>query len=296
MDINVFSTEAAIFMKDRKKKEIADMGEDFVAYADRYAKAADMEMLEVIEQLVRLEEAGMTPDGWESLLAYLKSPDILDKSKVAKSIPDGYKACGKCGKIKKFYLFNRNSSSKQNLSGNCKECQKQAAAKSYKKTKKKRNYKKYYEENKELKREHARKYYEANKEKIDARHREYVKSKKGKAVMQKAHAKRREALANNVGIPYDRQLVIDRDKMGKEFPICNICGKPIEDISGAGLHIDHIVPVVQGGLDCFSNVACVHAKCNLTKTKDARDTTTEQVERIIERTDAYMDEHPEIFE
>jgi hypothetical protein len=35
--------------------------------------------------------------------------------------------------------------------------------------------------------------------------------------------------------------------------------------------------------------------CNLQKSKDAREITVEQVESLIQRSEKYMDEHPEAF-
>lgn len=227
--------------------------------------------------------------------AYLDSPDSLGVMDIAvEDIPYGYKRCGGCKEIKKFYLFNVNNSTKNKCTGNCKACQKKAAAASYERNKSKRDYKKYYAENKERKQEHGRKYYAENKEKVLEKQKEYHTSKKGKKVMRKAHAKRRKLLAENRGIPYKREWVIDRDKLGLELPVCYLCGTPIT--TEKEIHMDHVVPVVMGGKDCFTNVACTHDACNLTKEKDARNLTTEQVELIIERAESYIDEHPDLFD
>lgn len=229
---------------------------------------------------------------------YLTTVDDLGEVVKGAELPLGYKRCGRCGHGLKFYLYNKNSGSKTNTSGNCKACQKSTAKKSYTKTKQKRNYKKYYQENKELKQAHARKYYEENKDKIKEKHKAYLQTKQGKKVMQKAHAKRRKAIAENVGIPYTRAMVIERDGafLGQDRPICYLCQQPIIDASGAYLHIDHVVPIVEGGLNCFSNVASTHAECNLRREKDARELTTSQVEEVITRAEAYIDAYPEKFE
>lgn len=247
--------------------------------------------------LERLGAAGIVMDESQQL-EYVKTKDDLGVVGKEQALPIGYKRCGKCSHGKKFYLFNRNSGSKTNTSGNCKNCQKSTAKKSYNKTKQKRNYKKYYQENKEAKQEQARKYYAANKDKLKEKHKIYVRSKKGRAVMQKAHAKRRKSMAENAGVPYTRELVIIRDGefLGMEHPVCYLCEKPITDVSGAGLHIDHVVPIATEGLDCFTNVACTHAACNLTREKDARDLLPSQTAEILVRAKRYMDEFPETFE
>lgn len=226
---------------------------------------------------------------------YLEAPDDLGQYVPNMVIPDGYKKCGKCQHVMKFFLFNKNSGSKTCTTGNCKACQKETASKSYAKTKSKRNYKKYYAENKERKQEHSRKYYQTHKEELAAKHREYHGSAKGRKVMRKAHSKRRALMAANQGIPYTRELVIDRDKQGKEFPICYYCGKPITDLSGTSLHIDHVIPVAIEGSECFTNVACMHDKCNLVKKKDASDITAVMIANVRKAAEQYIDEHPEKF-
>lgn len=229
---------------------------------------------------------------------YLESEDDLGPAEKGAGAPTGYKRCGKCGHILKFYLFNKNSSSKTNTSGNCKQCQRSTAEASYKKTKEKRNYKDYYQKNKETKQQHARTYYANNKDTLKQKHQEYLQTRAGKRTMKKAHQRRRIALAQNKGIAYTRAMVIERDGrfLGFQHPICYLCNLPIQDTSGEGLHIDHVIPVVEQGLDCFSNVACTHKQCNLTREKDARELTSEQVEGIIKRAEAYIDAYPDKFE
>lgn len=248
------------------------------------------------EMLLRLEEAGITLTE-EQKKEYVAKEDDLGEVAKGATLPVGFKRCGACGHAKKFYLFNRNRGSKTNTTGNCKECQRKSAAKSYQKTKQRRNYKKYYQENKEMKQAQARKYYQKNKERLKEKHKQYLKTRRGRLVMQRAHAKRRKALAENAGIPYTRELVIERDSvfLGKQYPVCYLCGEPIEDTSGQGLHIDHVIPIVTGGLDCFTNVACTHAACNLRKEKDARELSAEQIQEIGKRAREYIDAHPDKF-
>lgn len=254
-------------------------------------------VLNIEEQLERVASAGIEFSEAQAQ-KYLESPDDLGEVVKGAEVPLGYKRCGHCGHAKKFYLFNRNSGSKTNTSGNCKECQKATAAKSYNKTKQNRNYKKYYREHRELKQMHARKYYQEHKEEIREKHKQYLQTRAGKRVMQRAHAKRRKALATNKGIPYTREMVIERDSVfiGFQHPICYLCKEAILDTSGEHLHIDHVIPIAEGGLDCFTNVASAHKTCNLTREKDARKLTVEQVEGIFERAKNYIDSHPELFE
>lgn len=246
------------------------------------------------EQVDRLVSAGITLTKKQQI-EYLEMKDDLGLYVEGSEVPAGYKKCGKCQHVLKFYLFNRNSGSKTNTTGNCKVCQKEAASKSYEKTKKRRNYKQYYAEHKEMKQEHARSYYQENKDDINAKHKDYLSTSKGRKVMRKAHVKRAKAIAMHKGIPYTREMVLDRDKRGGEHPICYLCGKPIMDVSGANCHLDHVVSVGNGGLDCFTNIAAVHNTCNLTKEKDDRNLKTEQVEEIVKLAEDYIDAHPDLF-
>lgn len=241
-------------------------------------------------QLIRLDEAGivLTPAGEVS---YLKAPDTLEAAST--KIPVGYKTCGKCKEPKKLYLFNRNKDSKLNVTGNCKDCQKNTAKASYGRNKHKRDYKKYYEANREAKREQGRKYYAENKEAVTAKQKEYRQSSKGRKVMNKAHSKRKKALKENVGIPWTREMVVERDSAGHEFPICVLCNLPIKDPKE--MHMEHLIPIVMGGLNCFTNVGCAHDLCNLQKSKDGREVTTEQVDSLRTRAEEYIDANSSKF-
>ena len=246
--------------------------------------------LEQEEQIKRLEEARVYLSN-DEIEAYLKKPDSLDL-KTGDLIPPGYKRCGHCGIYKKLYMFNRNKAASNNCTGNCKQCQKETSKKSYDKNKGTRDYKAYYRKNKERKQAHSRAYYESHKEELKEKHKQYRNSAAGQKVMKKAHRKRRRLLKRNQGIPYTRELVIDRDKQGGLYPICYLCNKPITDHK---IHLDHVIPVVLKGKDCFTNIACVHETCNLKKSKDAREITTEQVKWVYDLAEGYIEKHPESF-
>lgn len=237
--------------------------------------------------LDRLQAAGITLSE-SAAQHYINAPDVLTDTTV---IPAGYKRCTKCGKIKKLYLFNKNAQAKDNCTCQCKECQKNTAHKSYANNKHKRTYRKYYQEHKEAKQAQSRQYYQEHKDELKAKHAAYRATAKGKKAMNKAHTKRAKLLKTNTGIPYTRAMVMDRDCRGGTDPICYLCGEPITGT----LHLDHVIPVVMGGKDCFTNIACVHDECNLRKSKDAREITTEQVEGVINLSEEYINAHPELF-
>lgn len=247
------------------------------------------------QQIARLNEGGIALAG-DELEEYLTSPDILTLEDVDRiGIPAGYKQCGKCKTVKKFHLFNRNSSTRNCCTGNCKECQRITAQVSYTKTKDSRDYKKYYAENKEMKRSHSKKYYANNREKLLAKQREYRQTEQGKESMNRSHNQRKKVMKARRGIPYTREIIIDRDSvfLGNEHPICCLCGELITN--PAEIHMEHLVSIAIGGPDCFTNVGCAHQLCNLRKSKDARELTVEQVEAVEKRAEAYISAHPEIF-
>lgn len=242
-------------------------------------------------QKERLEEAGIFLSA-DELAVYFRHPDVLNL-KVGDSVPVGYKRCGHCGAYKKFYLFNRSSSSKIKCTGNCKECQKKSSQKAYAKAKPKQMYKQYYAEHREEKLAKGREYYQNNKERILDKQKAYHKTSAGKKAMRTSHARRNSLLKNNAGIPWKKEWIIDRDKQGGEFPICVLCGKPIK--IERDLHMEHLIPIALGGPDDFTNVGCAHALCNLQKSKDAREIDVEQVENLMALSEKYMDAHPELF-
>lgn len=182
------------------------------------------------------------------------------------------KICSRCEQEKPHNEFYKDKRTKDGRAYQCKECQKERASKNYKEKRTKKKRKEYYEQTKAKQRKQARKYYKENKEDVLEKQREYRNSKKGKKVMKKAHKKRRELIKENQGEPYTRGQVIKRDAVfmydpikdkERDIPICGICGEPI--FRRGEIHIDHIVPIAEGGLDGLNNVRCTHEKCNLTR-------------------------------
>jgi len=75
-----------------------------------------------------------------------------------------------------------------------------------------------------------------------------------------------------VGLPpyYDKHKGIPKKtkeavyaKLHSNGNVCALCGRPI--LANDKVHIDHIIPVRQGGTDGPSNLQVVHNICNLTK-------------------------------
>lgn len=99
-----------------------------------------------------------------------------------------------------------------------------------------------------------RAYYAANAEHIMEKmrslpgHREYVAT----SAMNR-RARKRDALVEVV----HRSVVWERDE-----GVCHICQHPADE---SNWHLEHVIPLAQGGEHSYGNVAVSHPKCNLRK-------------------------------
>ena len=83
--------------------------------------------------------------------------------------------------------------------------------------------------------------------------------------------RRRARIRGNKAEPYTLQRVIDT-----YGTVCHICSEEIDmsaprnctgDGWQKGLHLDHVIPISQGGPDTLDNVKPAHAYCNVHKNK-----------------------------
>lgn len=163
--------------------------------------------------------------------------------------------------------FSKRKASPDGHTYTCKTCEAAAARDNYHRRKKTKKYKRKEQEDREKRLQYYRDYYQENKEKKAEYDKEYQTSKRGRKVMKKAQIKRRAAMKEGAEV-YLRSDVIKRDSVDGVL-YCQICHKPIKRLSD--LHIDHIIPIVEGGRDELSNVRCTHKTCNLTRPKDGSD-------------------------
>lgn len=170
--------------------------------------------------------------------------------------------------------FSRRKQSPDGHTYTCKVCERKQAKENYHKRKKAGKLKMTPEEH-EARKQFYRDYYKDNKERKREYDEKYRQSERGKKALREGHARRRERLKKQVGDPYERWEVIERDT-GKDgilrctHPKCvEPGGKVIERVKD--VHLDHIVPISQGGKDELDNVRVVCETCNLSRPKDGSD-------------------------
>lgn len=78
------------------------------------------------------------------------------------------------------------------------------------------------------------------------------------ALRRKQDAKRRAVEKQVFVEAVDHRIVFERDK-----GICGICTERVDPMSK--WEVDHIVPILRGGLHCYSNVQLAHRSCNRSK-------------------------------
>lgn len=168
--------------------------------------------------------------------------------------------------------FSNRAASKNGYAYSCKACEREASKKSYKKNKRKAKDKKQYYRHREDHLRRAKERYKDNKDDILQKAKEYRQTDKGKQAVREASQRRRDRIKQNTNTKrnYTEADVIEKSLvMG--MPTCGICGLPIDVDSREEWHVDHIIPIAEGGPDLLENVRLTHASCNLTRPKDARD-------------------------
>jgi 5-methylcytosine-specific restriction endonuclease McrA len=168
--------------------------------------------------------------------------------------PIGKKQCKKCGNCLEITDFYLNKISADGLRPECKPCFKEYS----------KNYRLL---NAEKERKRAKKYRDDNPEIVKNMFKKYRKENPDKRFIWNLK-RRANKLGNNVS-PYTLKEVFDAYGLD-----CHICKKPI-DFSAPrqpgktgwefGLHIDHLIALVNGGADSLENVRPSHGKCNLNK-------------------------------
>lgn len=175
------------------------------------------------------------------------------------------KTCKVCGESKPSTDFGKEPRVADGLQARCRSCKNEASSKWSKANSDKvrisvKNWRinnpdktaVYQARYRQSKREYTKQWYQENKEK----YRGYVRS-------------RRARIRLNESAKYSEQEVLNT-----HGNICHLCKVEIDllapratGISGweSGLHIDHIIPIANGGADRLENVKPAHGLCNLRK-------------------------------
>jgi len=163
--------------------------------------------------------------------------------------------------------FSKRKASSDGHTYTCKACEKEQAKQNYHKRKKAGKIKMTPEEH-EARKQFYRDYYKENKERKKDYDEKYRNTEEGRKAMRAGHARRRARLKEQKGEPYERWEVIERDTVDGILA-CKTCGKTLERLED--VHIDHIMPIADGGIDELDNVRCICKNCNLTRPKDGGD-------------------------
>lgn len=116
--------------------------------------------------------------------------------------------------------------------------------------------KEYYKENREKILRYQQQYAQDNKESVGKRKKAWISSKPG-LVRIYSHNRRAKTRANGGTLSKDLAERLYGRQKGK----CRCCGKPL----GKDYHIDHIIPIVQGGANTDENCQLLRKTCNLKK-------------------------------
>lgn len=120
----------------------------------------------------------------------------------------------------------------------------------------------YYLRNKERCNLQSRAWYRSNLERVKANHRRYYRLNKEKYL--ESWARRRARKAGAYVESVNRSKVLDRDSW-----TCQICGgkipRNVKSPHPLSPHIDHIIPLSEGGKEEYANVQAAHASCNIQK-------------------------------
>lgn len=103
--------------------------------------------------------------------------------------------------------------------------------------------------------DYAADYYRKNRSVIQARSAEHRRANRG---LYLDYGRRRRARVKKVFVENVSKTEVYRRDKG----ICGICLQPV---SVGRFDIDHIVPIVLGGLECYDNVQVAHPTCNKKK-------------------------------
>lgn len=183
------------------------------------------------------------------------------------------KACSRCKETKEATEFNRDRSSKDGLSGECRKCASdRARAKRNDPTfrEAKNEWRRQWrKENPEKNRQANRDYYLRNKERLTAlnkanKERHKREDPEGWAYANRSYVHRYKARRKAATI----ERVDYKNLLRVHGMVCHICGDSITERRGTtprALTFDHVIPLSRGGAHSEANIRPAHFFCNTSK-------------------------------
>jgi hypothetical protein len=180
------------------------------------------------------------------------------------------KRCNTCGQTKPLDKFHRCSGSRDGRQGHCADCQRERAkrwrARPENQARERERLRRRYEENRDQLLAYAKQWYQEHREGRAESYRRRrdadlevfrARGREGMRRFRERHGwdiYEKRKLVNYID-DVDRAVVFERDR-----GVCGICG---EGVDPADFHVDHIVPLLEGGEHSYANVRVAHPSCNV---------------------------------
>jgi len=178
--------------------------------------------------------------------------------------------CTKCGKEQPIIEYYKSESGRRGYACWCKSCYSKKARERYEKNAEeyKKDKNEYNKQHRKERSEYQRNYRRSDyaKEKISEYNKAYAERHPGRIKEYKMRYGTYRKRARYFGVEYehiDRLSIFVRDKNK-----CQLCGRRIQVINknkDNAAHLDHIIPLSQGGHHIESNVQALCRKCNVKK-------------------------------
>lgn len=183
------------------------------------------------------------------------------------------KTCKKCNIEKDLSEFHKDKIQKDGHRNICILCAKQISTSYYKSNrdvqmiKKRKNWSKFYNSHKQNILKYQEKYRKENKLKRKETSSKYKKSEKGKISNRIFNHKRRSQIKNS---DITSNWLLSFTKLATH---CSLCQSELNDIqyNPQSKHLDHIIPLNQGGKHMMNNVRYICQTCNLSRPKNGSD-------------------------
>lgn len=166
------------------------------------------------------------------------------------------KKCTKCNSIKVFLDFVKSKTGRHGIKSECRICSRKRnkILVSNNIEKEKARKKKIYYQNKEYYNNKSKQWRANNPDKVKAHNKRYFSTEIGKAISKNSHHKRRLAIKN--GSISGKELL----EIQSNAKVCYWCNVKIT--KETKVHIDHYIPICNGGEHSKENIVISCSKCN----------------------------------